>query len=63
MMPDPNAHTAPTGPEAVTLRRARHPRGNTDWPLVGIFAQRGKNRLSRSSARGVNSGSPPGRWS
>ncbi|MDV9178262.1 tRNA (N6-threonylcarbamoyladenosine(37)-N6)-methyltransferase TrmO, partial [Streptomyces sp. W16] len=20
---------------------ARHPRGNTDWPLVGIFAQRG----------------------
>jgi tRNA-Thr(GGU) m(6)t(6)A37 methyltransferase TsaA len=23
---------------------ARHPRGNTDWPLVGIFAQRGKNR-------------------
>ncbi|MFE2428750.1 SAM-dependent methyltransferase [Streptomyces sp. NPDC059373] len=23
---------------------ARHPRGNTDWPLAGIFAQRGKNR-------------------
>lgn len=23
---------------------ARHPRGNEDWPLVGIFAQRGKNR-------------------
>lgn len=23
---------------------ARHPRGNTNWPLVGIFAQRGKNR-------------------
>lgn len=23
---------------------ARHPRENKDWPLVGIFAQRGKNR-------------------
>ncbi len=26
---------------------SRHPRGNTDWPKVGIFAQRGKNRPSR----------------
>ncbi|MGW2930518.1 SAM-dependent methyltransferase [Streptomyces sp. NPDC001156] len=26
---------------------ARHPRGNTEWPLVGIFAQRGKNRPNR----------------
>jgi tRNA (Thr-GGU) A37 N-methylase len=26
---------------------ARHPRGRTDWPLVGIFAQRGKNRPNR----------------
>ena len=26
---------------------ARHPRGNTDWPKVGIFAQRGKNRPNR----------------
>jgi tRNA (adenine37-N6)-methyltransferase len=23
---------------------ARHPRNNPDWPAVGIFAQRGKNR-------------------
>jgi len=23
---------------------ARHPRNNPDWPKVGIFAQRGKNR-------------------
>jgi tRNA-Thr(GGU) m(6)t(6)A37 methyltransferase TsaA len=23
---------------------ARHPRNNTSWPAVGIFAQRGKNR-------------------
>ena len=23
---------------------ARHPRNNKDWPSVGIFAQRGKNR-------------------
>ncbi len=26
---------------------ARHPRERTDWPLVGIFAQRGKNRPNR----------------
>lgn len=26
---------------------ARHPRGNKDWPAVGIFAQRGKNRPNR----------------
>lgn len=25
----------------------RHPRGNTDWPKVGIFAQRAKNRPNR----------------
>lgn len=26
---------------------ARHPRGNTDWPQVGIFAQRGRMRPNR----------------
>lgn len=26
---------------------ARHPRNRQDWPLVGIFAQRGKNRPNR----------------
>lgn len=26
---------------------ARHPRGNTDWPRVGIFAQRGSRRPNR----------------
>jgi tRNA-Thr(GGU) m(6)t(6)A37 methyltransferase TsaA len=26
---------------------ARHPRGRKDWPKVGIFAQRGKNRPNR----------------
>lgn len=25
-------------------KTARHPRNNTDWPKVGVFAQRGKNR-------------------
>ena len=30
-------------PEKVE-RTARHPRNNTAWPKVGIFAQRGKNR-------------------
>lgn len=31
-------------------RGARHPRGNTAWPRVGIFAQRGKNRPNRLGA-------------
>lgn len=26
---------------------SRHPRGRTDWPKVGIFAQRGKGRPNR----------------
>ncbi len=26
---------------------ARRPRGNPDWPLTGIFAQRGRNRPNR----------------
>ncbi|MDI3405595.1 SAM-dependent methyltransferase [Streptomyces cavernicola] len=34
-------------PVAKIQSGARHPRGNTDWPLVGIFAQRGKNRPNR----------------
>jgi tRNA-Thr(GGU) m(6)t(6)A37 methyltransferase TsaA len=33
-------------PEAVTVG-ARHPRGNTGWPAVGIFAQRAKARPNR----------------
>jgi tRNA-Thr(GGU) m(6)t(6)A37 methyltransferase TsaA len=33
-------------PDKITTG-ARHPRGNTDWPLVGIFAQRAKNRPNR----------------
>ncbi len=33
-------------PDDVT-RGARHPRGNPDWPAVGIFAQRGKGRPNR----------------
>jgi tRNA-Thr(GGU) m(6)t(6)A37 methyltransferase TsaA len=28
----------------------RHPRGRADWPLVGIFAQRGRNRPNRIGA-------------
>jgi tRNA-Thr(GGU) m(6)t(6)A37 methyltransferase TsaA len=28
-------------------RGARHPRGNRDWPRVGIFAQRAKDRPNR----------------
>ena len=34
-------------PDAKIETGARRPRGNPDWPLVGIFAQRGKNRPNR----------------
>lgn len=34
-------------PHEEIERNARHPRGRGDWPLVGIFAQRGKNRPNR----------------
>lgn len=34
-------------PDAKIETGARHPRGREDWPLVGIFAQRGKNRPNR----------------
>lgn len=34
-------------PEDRIETGARHPRGNPDWPLAGIFAQRGKNRPNR----------------
>jgi tRNA (Thr-GGU) A37 N-methylase len=33
--------------ESAISRGARHPRGRADWPLVGIFAQRAKNRPNR----------------
>ncbi|WP_139205935.1 MULTISPECIES: SAM-dependent methyltransferase [unclassified Bacillus (in: firmicutes)] len=29
---------------------ARHPRNNQDWPEIGIFAQRGKNRPNKLGA-------------
>jgi tRNA-Thr(GGU) m(6)t(6)A37 methyltransferase TsaA len=31
-------------------KMARHPRNNLDWPKVGIFAQRGKNRPNQIGA-------------
>lgn len=34
-------------PEEKIETGARHPRGRADWPRVGIFAQRGKNRPNR----------------
>jgi tRNA-Thr(GGU) m(6)t(6)A37 methyltransferase TsaA len=40
--------------ESAVQSGARHPRGNTDWPEVGMFAQRAKmrpNRLGVSSCR------------
>jgi tRNA (adenine37-N6)-methyltransferase len=33
--------------EAAVVTGARHPRGNPDWPLVGMFAQRAKMRPNR----------------
>ena len=33
--------------EAQIERGSRHPRGRADWPKIGIFAQRGKNRPNR----------------
>src|SRR5438874_10527260 len=36
-------HFHQVAPEKIETG-ARHPRGNTGWPRVGIFAQRGKNR-------------------
>ncbi len=37
-------------PDEELETKARHPRGNTDWPRVGIFAQRGKGRPNRLGA-------------
>jgi len=34
-------------PDSEIERGTRHPRGNTAWPRVGIFAQRGKDRPNR----------------
>jgi tRNA (Thr-GGU) A37 N-methylase len=33
--------------EDAIIAGARRPRGRADWPLVGIFAQRGKARPNR----------------
>jgi tRNA (adenine37-N6)-methyltransferase len=37
-------------PESAVERRSRHPRGNPQWPTVGIFAQRGSARPNRLGA-------------
>ncbi len=34
-------------PESEVVLSARHPRGNPDWPKIGVFAQRGRNRPNR----------------
>jgi tRNA (Thr-GGU) A37 N-methylase len=36
--------------DAEIETRARHPRGRTDWPRIGVFAQRGKGRPNRLGA-------------
>ena len=47
--------------EDAVERGARHPRGNPDWPRVGIFAQRGKDRPNRLGATIVEIVSRSGR--
>lgn len=37
-------------PEHKVISGARHPRDQKHWPLVGIFAQRSKNRPNRLGA-------------
>jgi tRNA-Thr(GGU) m(6)t(6)A37 methyltransferase TsaA len=34
-------------PDSEVVLTVRHPRGNRDWPRVGVFAQRGRNRPNR----------------
>jgi len=34
-------------PEAAIVTGSRHPRNRPEWPKVGIFAQRGRNRPNR----------------
>ena len=34
-------------PDEEMQKGARHPRGRTDWPKIGILAQRGKGRPNR----------------
>ncbi|HEV2200391.1 MAG TPA: SAM-dependent methyltransferase [Bryobacteraceae bacterium] len=36
--------------ESTIELAARHPRGRAEWPSVGIFAQRGRNRPNRIGA-------------
>src|ERR1041384_5392457 len=36
--------------ESKTIIDAKRPRGNPDWPVTGIFVQRGKNRPNQLGA-------------
>ena len=42
-------HLHSVEPASVVMGR-RHPRGNPEWPVVGIFAQRAKARPNRIAA-------------
>jgi tRNA (adenine37-N6)-methyltransferase len=44
-------------PEKI-VTGSRHPRNNTAWPRVGIFAQRGKNRPNRTRRSCASSAAP-----
>lgn len=53
-------HFHAASPEKVE-RGSRHPRGNPEWPRVGIFAQRGKDRPNRLGSTIVQIGRVEGR--
>jgi len=40
--------------EDAVCRGTRHPRGRTDWPSVGILAQRAKDRPNRIGVTGLD---------
>ena len=42
-------------PAESVEKGARHPRGRTDWPKMGIFAQRSKTGLTASASPSANS--------
>ena len=48
-------------PVTAIARGLRHPRGNTSWPRVGIFAQRAKDRPNRLGSTIVEIKSREGR--
>ena len=45
-------------PDAKIVTGARHPRGQTDWPKIGIFAQRGEGTVLHLKGLDAIDGTP-----